>query len=158
MNNTGLNCMRPLIHRFFFSIVNTAVLHIQGWLNPGCRALVMEETRIWGPTTSYTRIFHCSRIQAPNPGIAHGSTVFTCFFIHHNKLDNRNHVLCRATSLAQVLSVFSHLLDNYLLNASYGLSIVLSTGIEVNKKGPAFGGRFILRREMITATKCIVQC
>ena len=91
--------------QFFFNSQYCSATH--RWLNPGGRSLVTEETWISGPTTSYTRILGD---RTPNPGIVHRSTVFTCFFTHHNKLDTRNHILCRTACLAQVLRVFIYLI------------------------------------------------
>lgn len=58
------------------------------------------------------------------PGVSHRLLNGSRFFIHHNELDTKNHVPCSAASLAKVFSVFNHLFDHYLLNTSWGLSIV----------------------------------
>ena len=59
----SLNCMGPLILRFFFFfwIVNTVVPHNPCLLQSADTELqIRAESPIWGPTVNSVQIFHCS--------------------------------------------------------------------------------------------------
>lgn len=105
LHQQGFELHGTIHTQFFFSIVNPAVLHTVGWILDA-EALLRRKLEYEGQPQVILEF------QGIGPRILALFTdqLYSRFFIHHNELDTRNHILCRAVCLAQVLRVFIYLI------------------------------------------------